>query len=44
MLTISVLLLGFLGIGLFARDFGWRTRLLMIGLIIAAIILLLRGG
>jgi hypothetical protein len=43
-LTISVLLVALVGIGLWARHYSVRTRLLMVASIFAAILLLSRGG
>lgn len=44
MVTLAVLLFAFLAIGLFAREYTGRVRLLMVLAIVAAIALLLRGG
>ena len=44
MVTLAVLLAAFLVIGLFAREYTGRVRLLMVLAIVAAIALLLRGG
>lgn len=43
MLTTAGLLVAFLAIGYFARDFSRRTRLLMLVVIVAGILLLIRG-
>jgi hypothetical protein len=43
MLTTAALLGAFLAIGIFARDFSRRTRLLMLGAIVVGVILLMRG-
>jgi hypothetical protein len=38
MKTVFILLLTFLGIGLFARTYNTRTRLLLIGIIVAMLL------
>ncbi len=43
MLTTAFLLASFLAIGLFARNYSRRTRLLMLCSVIAGILLLMRG-
>jgi hypothetical protein len=43
MLTTTVLLSAFVAIGLFARNYSRRTRLLMLGSILFGIFVLIRG-
>jgi hypothetical protein len=43
MITTSALLAAFLAIGCFTRRFSGRTRLLMLGAIVAGIVLVMRG-
>jgi len=44
MVTTAVLLVAFLTIGLFARNYSRRTRLVMLGTVVVGIVLLMRGG
>ncbi|HEY7832325.1 MAG TPA: hypothetical protein VIG30_02065 [Ktedonobacterales bacterium] len=44
MVTLAALLGVFLVIGMAAREYTWRVRLLMLLAIVAAIVLLMRGG
>lgn len=44
MFTVAALLAVFLVIGLFAREFSGRVRVLMVLAIAAAIVMLMRGG
>jgi uncharacterized membrane protein YjjB (DUF3815 family) len=43
MVTTSAMLAAFLAIGCFTRRFSRRTRLLMLGAVLAGIVLLMRG-
>lgn len=43
MVTTAGLLMAFLAIGFFARDYSRRTRLLMLVVIVAGVVLLMRG-
>lgn len=44
MVTLAALLAVFLVIGMAAREYTWRVRLVMILALVGAILLLLRGG
>lgn len=44
MVTLAVLLVAFMVIGLIAREYTGRVRLLMLLAIVGAIALLMRGG
>lgn len=43
MVTTAALLAAFLTIGFFTRNYSRRTRVLMLGIIVAGIVLLMRG-
>lgn len=43
MVTTAALLMAFLAIGILARNYSRRTRLVMLGTVVVGIVLLMRG-